>query len=135
MFCPVDSPPPLPCLSLTTQACQLTSPALMSPRAASCSRKLLSGKDTSALGVQLWLPVGSGTTRQAGSDWRRRAAGTAASRALTRALEQKESRALAVQEVSRLCKDKHTRPNLFLFFFVGDTLRSCFFFPVFFCFT
>ena len=46
-------------LSFQTQACQLTSPGLMSLRALSCSRKLLSGKDASALGMQLWLPAGS----------------------------------------------------------------------------
>lgn len=63
MFHPVDSPPN-PCLSLSSQTCQLTSPALMSQRAASCSRKLLSGKDTSALGMQLWLAVGRKKTKQ-----------------------------------------------------------------------
>lgn len=45
-------------LSFQTQSCQLTSPGLMSLRALSCSRKLLSGKDASALGMQLWLPAG-----------------------------------------------------------------------------
>lgn len=45
-------------LSLQTQTCQLTSPGLMSVRALSWSRKLLSGKDASALGMQLWLPSG-----------------------------------------------------------------------------
>lgn len=43
-------------LSLQTQTCQLTSPGLISLRALSWSRKLLSGKDASALGMQLWLP-------------------------------------------------------------------------------
>lgn len=57
MGCFIPSPPN-PCLSLSRQTCKLTSPALMSARVASCSRKLLSGKDTSALGMQLWLPVG-----------------------------------------------------------------------------
>lgn len=45
-------------LSLQTQTCQLTSPGLMSLRALRWSRKLLSGKDASALGMQLWLPAG-----------------------------------------------------------------------------
>lgn len=45
-------------LSLQTQTCELTSPGLMSLRALSWSRKLLSGKDASALGMQLWLPAG-----------------------------------------------------------------------------
>lgn len=44
-------------LSLQTQTCQLTSPGLMSLRALSWSRKLLSGKEASALGMQLWLPA------------------------------------------------------------------------------
>lgn len=44
-------------LSLQTQACQLTSPGLMSLRALRWSRKLLSGKDASAFGTQLWLPA------------------------------------------------------------------------------
>jgi len=35
----------------------LTSPGLMSLRAVRWRRKLLSGKDASALGTQLWLPV------------------------------------------------------------------------------
>lgn len=52
-------------LSLQTQTCQLTSPGLMSLRALSWSRKLLSGKEASALGIQLWLPAGvKGATRQ-----------------------------------------------------------------------
>lgn len=45
-------------LSLQIQTCQLTSPGLMSLRALSWSKKLLSGKDASALGMQLWLPAG-----------------------------------------------------------------------------
>lgn len=45
-------------LSLITQTGQLTSPGLMSLRALSWSRKLLSGKDASAFGTQLWLPRG-----------------------------------------------------------------------------
>lgn len=49
-------------LSLQTQTCQLTSPGLMSLRALSWSRKLLSGKDASALGMQLWLPGHKGAT-------------------------------------------------------------------------
>lgn len=39
----------------------LTSPGLMSLRALRWSRKLLSGKDASAFGMQLWLPWGQST--------------------------------------------------------------------------
>lgn len=53
-------------LSLQTQTCQLTSPGLMSLRALRWSRKLLSGKDASALGMQLWLPAGVKETTQWG---------------------------------------------------------------------
>lgn len=59
-------------LSLQTQTCQLTSPGLMSPRALSCSRKLLRGKEASALGMQLWLPAGSKeATRHKKKTWSR----------------------------------------------------------------
>lgn len=43
----------------TPRPCCLTSPASMSSRAVRCRRKLFSGKDVSALGMQLWLPAGN----------------------------------------------------------------------------
>lgn len=90
-------------LSLRTQTCQLTSPGLMSLRALSWSRKLLSGKDASALGMQLWLP---GHKRRQGEKGSIRsphnrilsigATVTWTPAALTWALKQKQSRALTV---------------------------------------
>lgn len=73
-------------------------------------------------------------TRQLGSHWRRRRRrrSPATSRALTRTLEQKESRALAVQEVSRLCRDKQTRQTVF----GGESVAAAgfsFSSPFFFC--
>lgn len=52
---------PLPWCDATPSSSRphcLTSPASMSSRAVRCSRKLFSGKDVSALGMQLWLPAG-----------------------------------------------------------------------------
>lgn len=92
-------------LSLRTQTCQLTSPGLMSLRALSWSRKLLSGKDASALGTQLWLPGHKGNRGEKEvirSPHNQRnslsieAAVTWTSAALTWALKQKQSRTLTV---------------------------------------
>lgn len=101
-------------LSAGTQPCQLTSPGLMSLSALSCSRKLLSGKDASALGVQLWLPSGvkrkgrgSAGYSSGSSEPKRQLVTCSSASALTGALKQKKSGALAVQEVSGFCRERN----------------------------
>lgn len=95
-------------LSLQTQTCQLTSPGLISLRALSWSRKLLSGKDASALGMQLWLPgpkrQQEGKKKESSDDLLTGETEsstvtvliTRTSSALTWALKQKKSRAFTV---------------------------------------